>query len=90
MTWRGKTVPIRNEKARVFILRYEDRDSELERQATFEERMGVFDNLMMECKDALQEIKDEIATEMVSLKITSFKMLASKFIQFKHACVFLQ
>lgn len=58
-------MPIRNEKARVFILRYEDKDSELNRQSTFEEKMEVFDNLMMGSKDALQGIKDEISAEMV-------------------------
>ena len=65
VSWRGKTIPIRNEKARVFILRIQDKNSELERQETFEKKMEVFDNLLMESKDAIQVIKDEISTEMV-------------------------
>ena len=65
MTWHNKTVPIRNERARVFILRIKDKDDELERQESFEKKMEVFDNLLMESKDALQGIKEEISTEMV-------------------------
>lgn len=68
MSWRGKTVPIRNEKARVFILRIKDQNDEIARQESFEKKMEVFDNLLMESKDALQEIKEEISSEMVSLK----------------------
>jgi len=69
VSWRGKTIPIRNEKARVFILRIQDKASELERQETFEKKMEVFDNLLMESKDAIQVIKDEISSEMVCISI---------------------
>ena len=65
MSWRGKTVPLRNEKARVFILRIQDKNNEIERQESFEKKMEVFDNLLMESKDALQEVKEEISSEMV-------------------------
>ena len=65
VSWRGKTVPLRNEKARVFILRVQDKNSEIERQESFEKKMEVFDNLLMESKDALQEVKEEISSEMV-------------------------
>ena len=66
VTWQGKTVPIRNEKVRVFILRHQDKDTELERQIKFEDKMQIFDNIMMECKDVLQIVKDELGSEMVS------------------------
>ena len=67
VSWRGKTVPLRNEKARVFILRIQDKNSEIERQESFEKKMEVFDNLLMESKDALQEVKEEISSEMVCM-----------------------
>ena len=50
---------------RVFILRNQDRDAELERQTKFENKMEVFDNIMMECKDVLQIVKDELGAELV-------------------------
>ena len=59
-------MPVRNEKARVFILRIQEKDSELERRATFEEKMDMFDNMLMDCKDTLQVVITEINTEMVS------------------------
>jgi len=81
VSWRGKTVPIRNEKARVFILRIQDKNSEMERQETFEKRMEVFDNLLMESKDALQGIKDEIGLEMSSKKRNEVNLASLQFIR---------
>lgn len=49
----------------MFILRVQEKNVELERQESFEKRMEVFDNMLIECKDALQGIKDEIGVEMV-------------------------
>lgn len=68
VTWQGKTVPIRNEKVRVFILRIQDQDQEIERQVQFDDKMEVFDNLLMECKDVLQVVKDELNSEMSAKK----------------------
>lgn len=68
VTWRGKTVPLRNEKARVFILRMQNKDEEVQREESFEKKMEVFDNLLMESKDALQGVKEEITAEMSSKK----------------------
>ena len=56
-----------NEKARVFILHLQEKDSEMDRQSTFEGKMELFDSLLMECKDALQAIKEEVGNEMVML-----------------------
>lgn len=49
----------------MFILRHQDKDTELGRQIKFEDKMQVFDNILMECKDVLQILKDELGSEMV-------------------------
>ena len=68
VTWRGRTIPVKNEKARIFILRLQDKEQELERNDDFEGKMSVYDNLLMECKEALQSAKEEITSELVSSK----------------------
>ena len=49
----------------MFILRMQNKDEEVQREESFEKKMEVFDNLLMESKDALQGVKEEIASEMV-------------------------
>ena len=67
VTWRGKTVPIRNEKARVFILRMQDKETEVGRHSAYEGKMDVYDNLLMDCKDTLQVVNTEIGKKQFDL-----------------------
>ncbi|XP_065660087.1 signal recognition particle subunit SRP68 [Hydra vulgaris] len=81
ITWRGKSVPLHNEKARVFILHLQEKESEMARQSTFEGKMELFDNLLMECKDALQAIKEEIGNEMSTKKKNETNLSQLQFIK---------
>ena len=51
----------------MFILQHQDKDTELDPQIKFEDKMQVFDNIMVECKDVLQIVKDELGSE-ISMK----------------------
>lgn len=66
VTWRGKTIPIRTEKARVFVVRMRDKESELNRLRELDGKMELYDNMLMECRDVLAVVKDDIAAELVS------------------------
>lgn len=65
LTWEGKTIPVKNELVRAFLLRVDDSEHELERAESFENKMTVFDQLLMECKDGLQSVKDEMKPDQV-------------------------
>ncbi len=58
-------MPVRNEKARVFILRMQSKDQELQRTDGAEDKMEIYDNLLMECKEAVQSLKEDLNAEMV-------------------------
>ena len=66
VSWRGHTVPVKNEKVRSFILHAQQSARELERANTLDSKLTLYDNLLMECKDALQAIKDELKGDTVS------------------------
>lgn len=66
VSWRGHTVPVKNEKVRSFILHAQQSARELERADTVDSKLTLYDNLLMECKDALQAIKDELKGDTVS------------------------
>ena len=55
ITWNGQTVPVKNEKVRVFILRTLESDQEIVRAETFEQKIELYDSLLMACKDAQQK-----------------------------------
>ncbi len=57
---------MRNEKARLFILRMQNKDEELQRNEGFDEKFEAFDNFLMECKEALQSLKEDLNAEIVS------------------------
>ncbi|XP_028395566.1 signal recognition particle subunit SRP68-like [Dendronephthya gigantea] len=60
ITWKGKSVPVKNEQVRSFILHSNESQQEVERAGDFENKMAVYDQLLMECKDGLQSLKDEM------------------------------
>lgn len=66
VSWRGHTVPVKNEKVRSFILHAQQSARELERADTLDSKLTLYDNLLMECKDVLQAIKDELKGDTVS------------------------
>ena len=70
VSWRGHTVPVKNEKVRSFILHAQQSARELERADTLDSKLTLYDNLLMECKDALQAIKDELKGDTVSSTCT--------------------
>ncbi|XP_068732077.1 signal recognition particle subunit SRP68-like [Montipora capricornis] len=73
VTWRGHTIPVKNEKARSFILHSQQSTRELDRAETLDSKLSLYDNLLMECKDALQAVKDELKGDTGSGKIRSHK-----------------
>ncbi|XP_067044030.1 signal recognition particle subunit SRP68-like [Acropora muricata] len=73
VTWRGRTVPVKNEKVRSFILHSQQSARELDRADTLDSKLSLYDSLLMECKDALQAVKDELKGDTGSGKLRSLK-----------------
>lgn len=61
--WHGHAVPVRNESVRVFLVHVQDSRHELERATTYEERMQVFDDLLLDCQQAMQSLSDDIKAD---------------------------
>jgi len=61
--WRGRTVPVRHEKVRLFLLNANERSSEVGGAGDEEKKMHVYDTLLMEARDALQVLRDELKAD---------------------------
>ncbi|XP_063824826.1 signal recognition particle subunit SRP68 [Ostrinia nubilalis] len=61
--WRGRRVTVRPEKARLFLIALQDFDRSAAAAPTVEARIEVFENCLMDAKDAISAIKDEIKND---------------------------
>ena len=70
VTWREQRLPVRNEKLRVGLIKLQQLEGELRGRRTAEGdegKMEMYEQLLMECQDAMQIVREDIATETVSL-----------------------
>lgn len=58
--WRGRSVTVRPERARIFLLSVRDNDQALKNAADIPARIEVLETLLMDCKDAIAAVKDEM------------------------------
>ncbi|XP_053694455.1 signal recognition particle subunit SRP68 [Sabethes cyaneus] len=58
--WRGRKVTVRPEKVRMFLLSIQELAKSIERAKGFPAKIELVENVLMDCKDAISAIKDEI------------------------------
>lgn len=61
LTWRGRTVPVRLEKIRVFLLAYQSLESTLSKATDSDAQLSVYETILLDCKEAIQSLKEELA-----------------------------
>lgn len=60
VTWRGRTIPVKHEKVRVFLLNVQESEEEVQRATDSASKISVYESLLMECKDVSQLLRDEL------------------------------
>ncbi|KAK2181664.1 hypothetical protein NP493_386g05040 [Ridgeia piscesae] len=60
VTWRGRTVPIKNEKVRVFLLSLQESETHITDASTIDSKLSVYESLLKELIDAQQCLKDDL------------------------------
>ncbi|CAG0878865.1 unnamed protein product [Darwinula stevensoni] len=63
VTWRGRTVPLKQEKVSLCLVSVQEGEAMLEKAENLEAKLSIYDNLLAECKDALQILKDELRND---------------------------
>jgi len=67
VTWRNRTVPVKNSRVRTFLLANRDFNIMLDKCMTLAEQCDSLEQHLMDCKDAMLAIRDDIKTEQVKL-----------------------
>ena len=68
--WRGRKVTVRPEKVRLFFLSIQELNKSVEKIKTYQGKIEILENVLIDCKDAIQAIKDEIKQDP-KLRVTS-------------------
>lgn len=66
--WRNRKIPVRHEKIRLFLLNVQDSQQELEQAPDLQAKIAVYERLLLDCKDALQVVRDEIKDQVSTVK----------------------
>jgi len=60
VTWKGRTLAVKHEKVRLFLVNEGLIHDELEKASGAEEQADMLDKLLAECKDAIQLIREDL------------------------------
>jgi len=58
--WRGRNMSVKGPKVRQFLLSYQESGAELSRATKSDDKVVIYERLLLECKDALQVLRDEL------------------------------
>lgn len=61
--WRGRVVSVRPEKVRLFLISLQDLETSLKAAVDSQHRIALLENVLMDCKDAISALKDEIKND---------------------------
>ncbi|KAF6718898.1 Signal recognition particle subunit SRP68 [Oryzias melastigma] len=62
--WRGRSVPVKVDKARIFLLGLADNEAAIAQAANEETKEHLYETLLAECRDTIQAVREELKTEV--------------------------
>lgn len=89
--WQGRTVQVKNEPVRLFLLNLQDSTKEIESAEGIDSKISIYESLLKQCIDAQQVLRDTLQDDQVFLLF--FILKNAKFcMQFAHVflLIFLQ
>ncbi|ESO89021.1 hypothetical protein LOTGIDRAFT_106123, partial [Lottia gigantea] len=66
ITWRGRTIPIKIEAVRNFLLNLQDSSTELNSAEGSESKLSIYESLFKQCIDAQQTLRDVLQEDPVT------------------------
>uniref|UniRef100_A0AAQ5XJ77 Signal recognition particle subunit SRP68 n=1 Tax=Amphiprion ocellaris TaxID=80972 RepID=A0AAQ5XJ77_AMPOC len=66
--WRGRSVPVKIDKARIFLLGLADNEAAIAQTANEETKEHLYETLLAECRDTIQAVREELKSEGVVVR----------------------
>lgn len=81
--WRGRKVHVRPERVRLFLLADKQLNGAIDKASTLSSKIELMENNLMDCKDAIASLRDEIKGDPVRLRcnycVVYFRMSSHHF-----------
>ncbi|XP_067115373.1 signal recognition particle subunit SRP68 [Osmerus mordax] len=61
--WRGRSVPVKIDKARIFLLGLADNEAAIAQAANEETKESLYETLLAECRETIQAVREELKAE---------------------------
>lgn len=61
--WRGRSVPVKIDKARIFLLGLADNEAAIAQAVNEETKEHLYETLLAECRDTIQAVREELKSE---------------------------
>ena len=65
VVWQDQRLPVKNEKLRVGLIKLHQLEGELGRMEGGSEKMEMYEQLLMECQDVMQIVREDLVAETV-------------------------
>ena len=65
--WQGKTVPVKNERVKLSLVKVNQMVSEVRREEDASLKAAKYEKILMECQEAIQFVREDINTDNVSI-----------------------
>ncbi|XP_005993281.1 signal recognition particle subunit SRP68 [Latimeria chalumnae] len=62
--WRGRTIPVKIDKVRIFLLGLADTEVAITQAENEETKERLFESLLSECRDAIQAVREELKSDL--------------------------
>ncbi|XP_030637240.1 signal recognition particle subunit SRP68 [Chanos chanos] len=62
--WRGRIVPVKIDKARIFLLGLADNEAAIAQAANEETKERLYESLLAECRDTIQAVREELRIDV--------------------------
>ncbi|XP_026069772.1 signal recognition particle subunit SRP68 [Carassius auratus] len=62
--WRGRTVPVKIDKARIFLLGLADNEAAIIQADNEETKERLYESLLAECRDTIQAVREELRNDV--------------------------
>ncbi|XP_065112054.1 signal recognition particle subunit SRP68 [Paramisgurnus dabryanus] len=62
--WRGRTVPVKIDKARIFLLGLADNEAAIAKAENEETKEHLYESLLAECRETIQAVREELRTDV--------------------------
>ncbi|XP_077936496.1 signal recognition particle subunit SRP68 isoform X2 [Gasterosteus aculeatus] len=83
--WRGRTVPVKIDKARIFLLGLADNEAAIAQTANEETKEHLYETLLAECRDTIQAVREELKSEKQRERSTDCDNSKVSNLQFLHS-----